>query len=326
MIQNHDVVIVNGSKGAVGEDNANLVCALLIIGTQRTLHQQQRKEPDDRADTALVIDESHNVFIPSFATLLSEGRSANLEVTAAFQYTGQIIDERVKSGIKSLLQNISIFRLREFEDARAAASLAMEVFSDNIKGEQEDQRRLRLDPMDIVNSPDYRAANLWLAKGIPQPVFTASTTVIESSAAKERSRRHHEQEQRHRGYHPHDVGKYIQAPLVHDIASPVMARYRTVHIDLTGWSSSPAAQTIRRVTMLLQPSEGNPIGFVADPADSTNRRFCVCIPSDPEEVAWLPPGNYGISIIAYAADETSPQIWTYAKKVEISDEPLRSRT
>ncbi len=76
-----------------------------------------------------------------------------IEVAAAFQYTGQIADERVKAGVKSLLQNLSIFRQRDFEDARAAAALAMEVFQDNIAAMSRTSGEYRIDPMDIVRHP-----------------------------------------------------------------------------------------------------------------------------------------------------------------------------
>jgi hypothetical protein len=332
IIQNQDVLIVNGSKGAVGEDNANLLCAMLIVTTQKTLHQQQRKNPHERPDVALVIDEAHNVFTPSFAKLLSEGRSARIAVTAAFQYTGQITDERVKSGIKSLLQNISIFRLREFEDARAAASLAMEVFSDNIKGEIEDQRRLRLDPMDIVNSPDYRAANLWLSNGHPQAAFTAYTRPSSDTSATELARQHHEREQRQRGLHPHDIGRYIESPLVRGIATPVIARYRTVHIDLTGWSEGPSPHEITRITVLLYPDEGNPLGFTAEPVDDTHRHYRVSLTDCQNSVSWLPAGRYRATILVQASSGAAASTWAHTLNaereplphtIEITDEPSR---
>ena len=152
---------------------------MLILLIQRALHQIQRIDVQERVQAALVIDEAHNVFIPAFSTLLAEGRSGGIEVAAAFQYTGQIADERVRAGVRSLLQNVSIFRQRDFQDARAAAALAMEVFQDNIRGDIEDQRRIRIDPMDIVQQPNYRAVNLWLAHGVPQPAATASTEPME---------------------------------------------------------------------------------------------------------------------------------------------------
>jgi hypothetical protein len=182
VVDRGEILILNGNKGAIGEDNAVLVCQLLVLCVQKLLHQQQELEMDRRHPVALIIDEAHNVFKPSFATMLSEGRSAAVEVTAAFQYTAQITDERIRSGVKSLLQNISIFRLREFEDARSAAALAMAVFADTIKGDVEDARRLRIDPIDIINQPNHRAVNLWLANGTPEPAFTATTLPIEPGA------------------------------------------------------------------------------------------------------------------------------------------------
>lgn len=183
IVDRREVLILNGNKGAIGEENAVLSCQLLVLCVQKLLHQQQQLEKHQRSRVALVIDEAHNLFTPSFATMLSEGRSAGVEVAAAFQYTGQIVDERVRAGVKSLLQNISIFRLREFDDARSAAALAMDVFADTIRGDTDDARRLRIDPIDIVNQPNHRAINLWLADGTPQHAFTAMTLPIATEAA-----------------------------------------------------------------------------------------------------------------------------------------------
>jgi hypothetical protein len=283
----------------------------------------------------LLIDEAHNVFTPSFATLLSEGRSGGLEVTAAFQYTGQIIDERVKSGIKSLLQNVSIFRLREFEDSRAAASLAMEVFSDNIKSETEDQRRLRLDPIDIINSPDYRAANLWISRGTPQPIFTAHTEPLGESSKTIDAREHHERQQRRCGYHPHDHARYIQPPLVRSITAPVLARYRTIHVDLTGWAACPPPERIRRVTVVLYPQAGLPLGLRAVAEDGTARRYRVELVEEQDALGWLAAGRYRLTIHVHLENTgggSGPWVWTQAQTrageiepltVQITDEPQR---
>jgi hypothetical protein len=322
IIQQGAVLIVNGSKGAVGEENANLVCAMLSVLIQKTLHQQQRRNPVERPGASLIIDEAHNIFTPSFATLLSEGRSGGIEVTTAFQYTGQITDERVKSGIKSLLQNISIFRLREFEDARAAAALAMEVFSDNIKGEVEDQRRLRLDPMDILNSPDYRAANLWLSDGTPQPAFTAHTEPLDETPKTISIREHHEQAQRHRGYHPYDVGHYVQPPLVRSSSTPVIARNRTIHIDLTGWAGCPPHESIRRVMMILYPEQGQPLGLAAESEDHTARHYCVQLTDDQHAISWLPAGRYRLAIHVHADGEPHQRVWSQTQAPDGEAIPL----
>ena len=339
IIRKREILIVNGSKGAVGEDNANLFCSMLIVLVQRTLHQIQRTAVEDRVQAALVIDEAHNFFTPSFATLLSEGRSGGIEVTAAFQYTGQIEDERVKAGIKSLLQNISLFRQRDFEDARAAAALAMEVFQDNIKGDTEDQRQNRIDPMDIVKRPDYSAVNLWLAGGVPQPVSTASTEPMEwlvETPEAIKAREYHEREQQRRGDHPHDHGRYIQPPLIHSIKTPIVARYRSVHVDLPGWSQCPPPADISRVAVVLKPRKGDPIAYVTDPADGSRRRYTVELPAKEDTPGWLPPGSYGIQIILWVTTEAAPRKWTPTigdqetgereLTLEILDEPQRPLT
>ncbi len=313
IIRRREILIVNGSKGAVGESNANLFCSMLILLVQRALHQMQRKEASERVQAALVIDEAHNVFIPAFSTLLAEGRSGGIEVAAAFQYTGQIADERVRAGVRSLLQNVSIFRQRDFEDARAAASLAMEVFQDNIRGDVEDQRRIRIDPMDIVQQPNYRAVNLWLANGVPQPASTASTEPMEelvATAEARAAREHHEREQRRRGEHPHDRGRYIRPPLVADAREPIVARYRTIHVDLPAWPEAPPLQDVVRVVVVLTSSDGVRSEHPAQSPDGSRRRYAVELPSSPDEQGWLAPGAYGVQVLVWVAAEPEPRTWT----------------
>jgi hypothetical protein len=339
IIRHRHILIVNGSKGAIGEDNANLFCSMLILLLQRTLHQIQRLDAHERVQAALVIDEAHNVFIPSFATLLAEGRSGGIEVAAAFQYTAQISDERVKAGVRSLLQNVSIFRQRDFHDARAAASLAMEVFQDNIKGDLEDQRRIRIDPMDIVQQPDYRAVNLWFAEGVPQPAATAETMPMELLADEPtaiEARRYHEREQQRRGDHPHDHGRYIQTPFVHSVKAPIQARYRTLHVDLPAWPDCPPVEQVARVAVVLTPDHGESMAYVAEPTDDTGRRYAAQLPTRPDAPGWLAPGMYRAEVLAWVLGDAEPSRWTprVADKatgereltVELSDEPIRALT
>ncbi len=56
-------------------------------------------------------------------------------------------------------------------------------------------------------------------------------------------------EQQRRGDHPHDHGRYIQPPLVWSVHTPVIARFRTIHIDLAAWpgrSTDRAGAACRR--------------------------------------------------------------------------------
>jgi hypothetical protein len=300
IIRRRDVLVVNGSKAAVGEQNAALFCQLVVMLVQKALHQLQAVERHERGQAAIVIDEAHNVFTPSFATMLSEGRSGGAEVVAAFQYTAQVRDETVKAGIKSLLQNVSILRMRELEDARAYASLAMELFSDSIRIDPDDQRKLTIDPLDITNAPDYQVLNLWLADGAPQRAFHGRTIAIEPTVARMGgldARAQHQDAQRSRGSHPHDDGAPIAPPLIWHADAVALSRHRTVFVDLTTWARRPADLT-GHVQLVLGGT-----CFAARPSDPSGRRFEVDVPSDPLVDGHLPVGIYDVAIEAGPAGE-----------------------
>jgi hypothetical protein len=132
--------------------------------------------------------------------MLSEGRSAGLEAVFAWQYSAQIRDEVIRSGVRSLLQSISIFRMREIEDARSLAGLAMEVYSDRISIEQEEQERLRFSPDDVLRLPVHHAINVWIAGGVPRAGFVAQTLPMEA-LHNPRAAEYHRSAQQARGAH-----------------------------------------------------------------------------------------------------------------------------
>jgi hypothetical protein len=205
VLRRGEILIVAGAKAAVGEDNTILVTHLLLQLLHRELQAQQEVPEPDRPRASLLIDEAHNVLTPSVAKMLAEGRSAGLEAVFAWQYSAQIRDEVIRSGVRSLLQSMSIFRMREMEDARSLAGLAMEVYSDRISIEQDEQERLRFSPDDILRLPVHQAINLWIAGGVPRAGFVAHTLPMEPlhDPAVEQ---HHRDAQHERGaHHPHKL-------------------------------------------------------------------------------------------------------------------------
>jgi hypothetical protein len=328
IIDRREILIVNGSKGSVGEGNAVLFGQLVILQLQKTLHQLQRRDRSSRFPVRLLVDEAHNFFSPSFATMLSEGRSAGLEVTAAFQYTAQIEDERVKAGIKSLLQNISVTRLREFEDARNIAALAMEVFSDNIGGQAEDQRRLTIDPMDIVNMPNYRPLHLWLVDGAPQPAFNqAKTWPVEPMIATPEAiatAEHHHQAQRERGWHPYDDGRPIMPPLVWTTDTAVQDIGRSVYVDLGAWHGLKNLSGGVVDIAIALGRKGRWEGYQAVPVDDAQRRWAITVPEEPGADGWLPDGDYGVRILITDTENVTHQ-WTPAVKSGEDETPESAR-
>jgi hypothetical protein len=175
VIERGELLVVNAAKARIGEDNAKLIMQLLLAQLHRQLQAQQRRPEPERRRVSLLFDEAHNVLTPAVATMLAEGRSAGLDAVFAWQYSAQVAHEVVRSGVRSLLQSISIFRMREMEDARSLAGLAMDVYSDRISVDHEDQQRLRFSADDITRLQIHHAINLWVAQGTPRPGFVAQT-------------------------------------------------------------------------------------------------------------------------------------------------------
>lgn len=297
IIRDREILVVNGSKESVGEENAALYCQLVVMLVQKALHRIQGLEREQRSAVALVIDEAHNIFSPTFATMLSESRSAGMECVAAFQYSGQIRDDTVKKGIRSLLQNVSITRMRDLDDARDYASLAMELFADAIRIEREDQQRLTIDPSDIINAQDHQVFNLWFADGAPQRGFHGDTLEIEPAIdhmGGRAAREHHERAQAERGYHPHDHGRTIDPPLIWTSDTPVISRDGVVYVDLTTWASRPG--DVDPAVQLVLSADGATHRFAAQPSDPSGRRFETTVASDPGAPRQLRTGEYDVAV------------------------------
>ena len=87
------ILIVNLSKGLIGEDNAAILGSFLVTKIQ--LAAMSRSDiPDvrDRRPFYLYVDEFQNFATDSFATILSEARKYGLNLAVANQYISQMSD------------------------------------------------------------------------------------------------------------------------------------------------------------------------------------------------------------------------------------------
>src|SRR5690349_20088345 len=152
--------------------------------------------------------------------MLAEGRSAGLEAAFSWQYSAQIRDEVIRSGVRSLLQSISIFRMREMDDARSLAGLAMEVYSDRITLDHDEQERLRFSPDDVVKLPIHQAINLWVADGTPRAGFLAHPPPMEPLVDDELGQAHLNAQRDRGGHHP----EYLADPIERSAREPEPGR------------------------------------------------------------------------------------------------------
>ena len=87
------ILVVNLSKGLIGEDNAGILGAFLVTKIQ--LAAMSRSDIPDVADRRpfyLYVDEFQNFATDSFAVILSEARKYALNLTVANQYISQMTD------------------------------------------------------------------------------------------------------------------------------------------------------------------------------------------------------------------------------------------
>ena len=87
------ILVVNLSKGLIGEDNASILGAFLVTKVQlAAMSRSDIPNIADRRPFYLYVDEFQNFATDSFATILSEARKYCLNLTVANQYISQMND------------------------------------------------------------------------------------------------------------------------------------------------------------------------------------------------------------------------------------------
>jgi hypothetical protein len=111
------ILIVNLSRGLVGEDNAALLGALLVTKIQLASMSRADLPVERRVPFYLYVDEFQNFATDSFATILSEARKYGLNLTVANQYIAQMSQE-VKDAVFGNVGSMIAFRMGA-DDARS---------------------------------------------------------------------------------------------------------------------------------------------------------------------------------------------------------------
>ena len=87
------ILVVNLSKGLIGEDNAAILGAFLVTKVQlAAMSRSDIPLVQDRRPFYLYVDEFQNFATDSFAVILSEARKYGLNLTVANQYVAQMTD------------------------------------------------------------------------------------------------------------------------------------------------------------------------------------------------------------------------------------------
>jgi hypothetical protein len=117
VMDNKKILLVNLSKGLLGEKNGNLL-GLVIIGKLQ-MAAMSRAESSDLSKFPpfyVYLDEFQNVVTESIASILSEARKYKLSLNMTHQYLGQLPDY-IKGAVFGNVGSMGIFRIND-DDAK----------------------------------------------------------------------------------------------------------------------------------------------------------------------------------------------------------------
>ncbi len=175
------IVLVNLSKGLIGEENMRLLGGMII--TKLYLSAMSRADVGTYALDTLppcyfFVDEFQNFANESFADILAEARKYKLNLTVANQYIAQM-EETVRDAVFGNVGTTISFRVGPF-DAEMLERAFMPVFS------QEDLVNMARFQMYLTLSIDGSGSRPFSAKGLPpitKPAVSYKDGVINSSRA-----------------------------------------------------------------------------------------------------------------------------------------------
>ncbi len=155
------ILIVNLSKGLIGEDNASILGAFLVTKIQlAAMSRSDIPKIEDRRPFYLYVDEFQNFATDSFATILSEARKYGLNLTVANQYISQMSDT-VRDAVFGNVGTMICFRVSA-DDAPILSK----------------QFEPQFEPTDLLQMHNRNFIINMVIKGEKSPAFSASTLTL----------------------------------------------------------------------------------------------------------------------------------------------------
>ena len=172
------IVIINLSKGKLGEDNAMLLGSMFITKIQQAALSRARMEEEKRRDFYFYVDEFQNFATDAFSSILSEARKYRLDLTIAHQYIAQL-PEDVKATAFGNVGSIIVFPVGG-DDAAYLAKEFTPIFT------PDDMINLNVREMYIKMSVDGKITPPFSARTIdvPKSEFDYSNEVIDKTRLK----------------------------------------------------------------------------------------------------------------------------------------------
>lgn len=161
------ILLVNVSKGLIGEDNSALLGAMIITKIQLAAMERVRILEPERRDFLLYVDEFQNFATDSFASVLSEARKYRLGLIISHQYIGQLVSMQAGGGGVSTKVRDAIFgnvgTMITFRVGATDAEFLEVQFAPDLLAQ------------DFVNIPNYNVYMRLMVDGFSSRAFSAIT-------------------------------------------------------------------------------------------------------------------------------------------------------
>lgn len=157
IMDNRKILLLNLSKGAIGEGGSQLIGAMMITKMQLAAMSRVEIPEKERRDFFAYIDEFQNFSTDSFAEILSEARKYRLGLILAHQYIHQL-SENVQAAVFGNVGTTILFRVGGHDS---------EVM--------EKEFGPRLTAQDLVNLPKWKIYVKLMIDGATSQPFSANT-------------------------------------------------------------------------------------------------------------------------------------------------------
>jgi superfamily II DNA or RNA helicase len=151
------VLIVNLSKGKMGEINSNMIGMILVSKIQMAAMSRADIPEKERRIFYLYVDEFQNFVTDSFTHILSEARKYALGLTIANQYVAQL-DEQIRDAVFGNVGTLIAFRIGA-QEAEYIAKELEPVF----------------DEFDLINVAKFNAYIRMIIDNMPARPFSMQT-------------------------------------------------------------------------------------------------------------------------------------------------------
>ncbi len=156
IMDNKKILLVNLSKGKMGEINSKLLGMIFVMKFQTAAMSRVDTPEELRNDFCLFVDEFQNFATESFESILSEARKFRLNLIVANQFMTQLTD-KIREGLLGNVGTVICGRIGVTD-----AEVMQKVFMPTFNAE------------DLHNQPNYHAISTVMMFNMPSKPFTMS--------------------------------------------------------------------------------------------------------------------------------------------------------